>query len=140
MRVANALGEKTVVGGLGDAHGAVGEVAHDAQLVDALALVGWSDAHGKVPEFVIVGVDEVRKLAVAVVEGDGPARTVNAWDVESDALTCVLENAVAIRYVAYRCGVSRYVVWQSVEGSHGAVKRPHEVARGYACFHYGVGK
>lgn len=40
VRAANAPDEKAVVGGLGDAHGAVGEVVHDAQLAGALALVG----------------------------------------------------------------------------------------------------
>jgi len=40
VRAAKAPGEKAVVGGLGDAHGAVGEVAHGAQLAGVLALVG----------------------------------------------------------------------------------------------------
>ena len=138
VRTANAPDEKAAVGELGDAHDVVGEVAHDAQLAGALALVGWNDAHGKVPASETVGVDEVRELAAAVVEGRDPAKTRNAWDVEDDALTYVPENAVATRYVAYHYDVS--LVWQSVEGSPGAAKPRREEIRDYAYFHYGVGK
>jgi len=87
----------------------------------------------------MVGVDEVRKLAAAVVGGD-PARTKNAWDVENDALACAPENAVVTRYVAYHCVVSRYAVWQSVEESPGEAKRRREGTRDYACFHYDEGR
>ena len=40
VRAVSAPGEKAVVGGLGGAHGAVGEVVRGVQLVGALALVG----------------------------------------------------------------------------------------------------
>ena len=87
----------------------------------------------------MVGVDEVWRLAVAAVGGD-PARTRGAWGVENGASACVPEDAVVTRYVAYHYDVSRYVVWQSVEGSPGAAERHREGIRDYACFHYGVGR
>lgn len=84
----------------------------------------------------MVGAGEVRIL----VEGGAQVRTMDAWDVENDALKCVPENVVVTRYAAYHCDVSRYVVWQSVEESLGATKRHREATRDYACFHYGVGR